>query len=317
GARGMPLARGSDLFSLGCVLYILATGKLPFPAKNTLDQLAALAADQPTPVRELNPAIPHALADLIAELLAKDPDKRPPSAAAVARRLQDIQRALPRAGTAAPVDATERLPVLLDVEPGRRESNSHLSRRWRILLAILALVGVAGIAAILLAMLLDGRDGQGGPGVPPPEERTFLFEMRKTQVTNWPFHKTKDRKPPPKELFGPASVRGQLSPHGIIMHPAPPFDTPCTISYQLDKKYSVFTARVSVNDSAPVAPSPMTFSVYGDGKVLWRSQPIIDQSQTEDCQVSVAEVEVLKLEVTAADDVRRAHGVWIEPHVRK
>src|SRR5262249_17358234 len=106
-ARGKPLDGRSDLFSLGCVLYILASGKLPFPAKNTLDQLAALAADEPTPIRELNAAIPDALADLIAELLAKDPDKRPPSAAAVARRLQDIQRALPRAGTAAPVDATE------------------------------------------------------------------------------------------------------------------------------------------------------------------------------------------------------------------
>src|SRR5262249_45358840 len=152
----------SDLFSLGCVLYILATGKLPFPAKNTLDQLAALAADEPTPIRELNAAIPDALADLIAELLAKDPEKRPPSAAVVARRLQEIQGALPRAGTAVPVDATEPLPVVVGEKPRHREAKSFLTRRWRILLAIVALVGVAGIAAILLVMLLDGRDGRDG-----------------------------------------------------------------------------------------------------------------------------------------------------------
>jgi eukaryotic-like serine/threonine-protein kinase len=316
-ARGKPLDGRSDLFSLGCVLYVLATGKLPFPAKNTLDQLAALAADQPAPIRELNSAIPDALADLIAELLAKDPDKRPPSAAVVAQRLQEIHRALPKAGTAVPVDATERLPVVLDEEPGRRDGNSFLSRRWRLLLAILALVGLAGIAAILLVMVLSGPGAPGGPGAPPPAEHVFLSDMRKIHVTNWPFHKTKDGKPPPKELFGSASVRGHLSAHGIIMHPAPPFDTPCTISFQLDKRYRTFTSRVSVNDSAPVAPSAMTFSVYGDGKLLWRCQPIIDQSQTEDCQVSVADVDVLKLEVTAADDVRRAHAVWIEPHVSK
>src|SRR5262249_44271731 len=124
-----------------------------------------------------------------------------------------------------------------------------------------------------------------------------------------PFHKTKEGKPPPKELFGPASVRGQASPHGIIMHPAPPFDTPCSITFDLAKRYRTFSTRVSVNDSAPVAPSPMTFSVYGDGKLLWQSKPIIDQTQTQECQIPVVNVSALKIEVVASADVRRAHGV--------
>jgi hypothetical protein len=77
----------SDLFSLGCVLYHLCTGRPPFQGKDTLATLAALATEPAAPVRDLNPEVPPALADLIMRLLAKDPSERPSSARAVADAL--------------------------------------------------------------------------------------------------------------------------------------------------------------------------------------------------------------------------------------
>ena len=64
-ARAQKADARSDLFSLGCVLYDLATGVRPFEGEHTLAVLTALALDDPRPVRERNPAIPEALSDLI------------------------------------------------------------------------------------------------------------------------------------------------------------------------------------------------------------------------------------------------------------
>ncbi len=84
---GKPVDGRADLFSLGCVLYRLCTFRLPFEGPTVMAILCALATEEPTPVEELNPAVPAPLADLIRRLLAKKPADRPPSAAAVAEEL--------------------------------------------------------------------------------------------------------------------------------------------------------------------------------------------------------------------------------------
>ena len=71
-ARGKSADQLSDLFSLGCVLYHLCTRKLPFPAENNLDQLAAIVGDEPPPPQSFNANLPPALVNLILQLLAKD-----------------------------------------------------------------------------------------------------------------------------------------------------------------------------------------------------------------------------------------------------
>lgn len=89
-AQGAAIDPRSDLFSLGCVLYRAATGKLPFTGGNAMAILLALAQQQPMPPHRWNPHIPAALSDMIMQLLMKQPEARPHTTHAVVARLTDI-----------------------------------------------------------------------------------------------------------------------------------------------------------------------------------------------------------------------------------
>ncbi|HTU19181.1 MAG TPA: protein kinase [Gemmataceae bacterium] len=89
-ARGDAVDARCDLYSLGCVLFRLCTGELPFKGDNTMSLLLALATEQPKSPREINADVPPPLADLILRLLAKEPSQRPAMAGDVAQSLQDI-----------------------------------------------------------------------------------------------------------------------------------------------------------------------------------------------------------------------------------
>jgi len=93
-ARGdKPVDARADLFSLGCVLYRLAAGDIPFKSESAIGVLLAMAtADAPDP-RRLNAAIPADLAVLVMQLLDKDPAERPASARVVIERLTAIANA--------------------------------------------------------------------------------------------------------------------------------------------------------------------------------------------------------------------------------
>ena len=84
---GLAVDPRTDLYALGVMLYQMASGRVPFDAQLTGTMLLAHAHEIPTPILTRAPDLPAALARLIMELLEKDPDARPASAAEVAARL--------------------------------------------------------------------------------------------------------------------------------------------------------------------------------------------------------------------------------------
>lgn len=86
-ARGEPVDHRSDLFSLGCVLYAMCTGRSPFRAETPTGAIHRVCEDAPRPIREINPDIPHWLVAIIDRLVQKKPDHRFQSATEVAEVL--------------------------------------------------------------------------------------------------------------------------------------------------------------------------------------------------------------------------------------
>jgi serine/threonine-protein kinase len=86
-ATGEAIDHRSDLFSLGAVLYFMATGRPPFRAEGAFAVLHRICNDEHRPVWQANPEIPDELSDLIDQLLAKKPSRRPATAADTSRQL--------------------------------------------------------------------------------------------------------------------------------------------------------------------------------------------------------------------------------------
>jgi hypothetical protein len=147
-ARGLAVDARADLYSLGCVLYRLCTGRLPFGGPDAMSVLIAATTEQVPEVRELNPDVPAPLAELIMQLLAKKPDDRPASARDVAGILQALERQL-APGDGMTADVTLTMPAH---RPTRRP--------WAAVLALLVLAAAIAGGAFYLHKHV------------PPEEKT-------------------------------------------------------------------------------------------------------------------------------------------------
>ena len=143
-ARGQELDQRSDLFSLGCVLYAMYSGLSPFRSKTPWDSIARVCNEQPRPLREVNPQTPDWFSEIVARLLAKNPDDRFHSAADVAELLD------------------RHLAEQRDAPAPGAESPSPAARRWksRTIAAVALLTAVVSFAAyeIVIRIHKDGRD---------------------------------------------------------------------------------------------------------------------------------------------------------------
>ncbi len=88
---GAPIDGRADIFSLGVVLYWMATGEQPFPGESVTAVSYKVVHTEPVPPRKLNPSIPVKLESIILKCLAKNPDERYQTGEDLARDLGELR----------------------------------------------------------------------------------------------------------------------------------------------------------------------------------------------------------------------------------
>ena len=132
--RRLPVDRRVDVYALGVVLYELLTGQRPF-AGNSLEEIAEAVLRQPVPLaHEVNPEVPRALSEIVAQAMHRERDQRIRSARRLSQVLREwIER----------TDEPEKLPEGREVA---RDEGLAVVKRWLLPLAalgwVLALAGV-------------------------------------------------------------------------------------------------------------------------------------------------------------------------------
>jgi Tol biopolymer transport system component len=139
-AQGSAVDHRSDVFSLGVILFQMATGEVPFRGSSAASVISSLLNDTPPSVTDLQPRLPSELSRIVKRCLAKDKERRYSSALEVKSDLEELRRGL----------ASGDLTLA-----GRR-------RRF-------AVAAAAGVAALLAALVFL----RGGSGPAPPVEGTF------------------------------------------------------------------------------------------------------------------------------------------------
>jgi WD40 repeat protein/tRNA A-37 threonylcarbamoyl transferase component Bud32 len=95
----------ADLYSLGCTLYFLLTGKVPFPGGTLAEKLLKHQAEEPRPVEQLRPGLPPAVGSVVRKLMGKRPEQRYQTPAELAAALEPLCRPAVPVAVLAPAGA--------------------------------------------------------------------------------------------------------------------------------------------------------------------------------------------------------------------
>jgi Tol biopolymer transport system component len=160
-AEGRPVEPRSDVFSLGVMLFEMATGERPFKGDTQVSLLSSIIKDTPASVTDLRNELPRDLARIVRRCLNKDPEDRYQSAKDLRNDLRALKEDLASGVASAPLSTVTSLPA--PAVPARQPS-----RIW------IPLAGVAG-ALIAAASVYVYWSDRGAPSTGGAETGTQRF----------------------------------------------------------------------------------------------------------------------------------------------
>jgi Tol biopolymer transport system component len=168
-AEAKPVDPRSDVFSLGVVIFEMATSQRPFKGDTQLSLLSSIIKDTPSSLAELKADLPRDLARIVRRCLSKDPEDRYQTAKDLRNDLRALKEDLSSGVVAAGVSDVHALPAA----PGAAAKRRYVT------------VAVAGIAALSVAgaafVYWSGNDRQ--PGAASPANAQLFASVSLTRLT--------------------------------------------------------------------------------------------------------------------------------------